>query len=65
MKQIWPWLCALASGVLLALCYAPASLGGLAWLALTPLIAAGFVYVLLVQLVEWGTRFLRGQLQGV
>lgn len=40
MKQIWPWLCALASGVLLALCYAPASLGGLAWLALTPLIAA-------------------------
>lgn len=40
MKTIWPWLCALASGAMLALCFAPASLGGLAWVALTPLICA-------------------------
>ncbi|WFU51664.1 amino acid ABC transporter permease [Sinorhizobium terangae] len=32
---------------------------------ITPLIAAGLVYVLLVQFVEWGTRFLRAHLHGV
>ena len=40
MKRFWPWLCALLSGLLLSLCYAPVNQGGLAWVALTPLIAA-------------------------
>jgi apolipoprotein N-acyltransferase len=40
MKVLWPWLAALASGILLALCFAPADLGGFAWVALTPLVAA-------------------------
>ncbi len=40
MKTFWPWLCALASGVMLALCFAPVDQGGFAWFALTPLIAA-------------------------
>ena len=40
MRRFWPWLCAILSGALLALCYPPANLGGLSWLALTPLIAA-------------------------
>ena len=40
MRRFWPWLCAILSGALLALCFPPANLGGLCWLALTPLIAA-------------------------
>jgi apolipoprotein N-acyltransferase len=40
MKSLWPWLCALASGVMLALCFAPVDQGGFAWFALTPLLAA-------------------------
>ena len=40
VKRHWPWLCAVSSGLLLALCYAPANLGGLVWVALVPLIAA-------------------------
>ncbi len=40
MKRLWPWFAALLSGMLLALCFAPASFGGLAWMALTPLVAA-------------------------
>lgn len=40
MNKFWPWLCALLSGILLALCYAPANLGGVAWFALTPLLHA-------------------------
>lgn len=36
----WPWLAAALSGVLLVLCFPPFDLGGLSWLALTPLIAA-------------------------
>jgi apolipoprotein N-acyltransferase len=40
MRRFWPWLCATLSGALLALCFPPADLGGLCWLALTPLTAA-------------------------
>ncbi|MFZ0708498.1 MAG: apolipoprotein N-acyltransferase [Terrimicrobiaceae bacterium] len=40
MRRFWPWLCAILSGALLALCYAPANLGGLCWIALTPLVCA-------------------------
>jgi len=43
MKKIltfWPWLAAVVSGAMLALCYAPARMGGLAWIALVPLVAA-------------------------
>ncbi|APO69811.1 amino acid ABC transporter permease protein (plasmid) [Rhizobium gallicum] len=32
---------------------------------ITPLIAAGLVYVILVQFVEWGTRLLRSHMHGV
>ncbi|MCX7869915.1 MAG: hypothetical protein N2322_08200, partial [Terrimicrobiaceae bacterium] len=38
--QAWPWAAAAASGALLALCYPPFSFGGLAWVALAPLLAA-------------------------
>ncbi len=40
MKHFWPWLCALLSGILLALCFPPVGAGGLAWIGLTPLICA-------------------------
>ena len=40
VKKLWPWLCALLSGVLLGLSYPPASFGGLVWLALVPLSCA-------------------------
>jgi len=40
MKRLWPWICALLSGGLLALCYAPINWGGLAWVGLTPVICA-------------------------
>jgi apolipoprotein N-acyltransferase len=40
MTGLWPWCAAAASGALLALCFAPASLGGLAWVAMVPLFAA-------------------------
>ena len=40
MRDSWPWLCAILSGTLLTLCYPPANLGGLSWLALTPLICS-------------------------
>ena len=40
MRRFWPWLCAILSGALLALCFPPANLGGLSWLALTPITAA-------------------------
>ncbi|HEX8313262.1 MAG TPA: apolipoprotein N-acyltransferase [Chthoniobacteraceae bacterium] len=38
--RLWPWLCAILSGVLLTLCFAPWNQGWLCWIALTPLIAA-------------------------
>lgn len=38
--NLWPWLAAMASGVLLAMCYAPWDKGGLVWFGLMPLIAA-------------------------
>jgi len=37
---LWPWLAAVVSGAMLALCFAPARMGGLAWIALAPLVAA-------------------------
>ncbi len=37
---LWPWVCAAASGFLLALCYPGWDQGWLVWIALTPLIAA-------------------------
>jgi len=40
MRNLWPWLYALLSGILLALAFPPADLGGLAWFALVPLIWA-------------------------
>jgi apolipoprotein N-acyltransferase len=40
IMQWWPWAAAVASGILLALCYAPWNRSGLAWFALVPLIAA-------------------------
>lgn len=40
MTRLWPWFAALLSGILLALCFDPADWGGLAWIGLTPLIAA-------------------------
>ena len=36
----WPWLAAVCSGVLYALCFAPFNLTWFCWIALTPLIAA-------------------------
>ncbi len=38
MQRIWPWLTALLSGVLLALCYAPFNLPVMVWLGLLPLL---------------------------
>ena len=38
--RLWPWLAAAASGVLLALCFAPWKITPLAWVALAPLICA-------------------------
>ena len=40
LRTAWPWLAAIASGVLLALSFPPTNLGGLIWIALTPLICA-------------------------
>jgi apolipoprotein N-acyltransferase len=40
--RVWPWLAAVASGVLLTLCFPPWDQGWLCWIALTPLICALF-----------------------
>lgn len=40
MKSLWPWLCALLSGALLALAFPPVDWGGVTWVALTPLTCA-------------------------
>jgi len=37
---LWPWLAAIASGLLCAACFPPCNISWLCWLALTPLIAA-------------------------
>lgn len=39
-QKAWPWAAAVLSGLLLAMCFAPFGFGSLAWVALTPLIAA-------------------------
>jgi apolipoprotein N-acyltransferase len=38
--HLWPWLASIASGVVLAMSYAPWDNGGLIWCALTPLVVA-------------------------
>lgn len=40
LLRFWPWLAAVCSGVLYALCFAPFNLTWFCWIALTPLIAA-------------------------
>ncbi len=40
LLQFWPWLAAILSGVLCALCFPPFNQNWLCWIALTPLIAA-------------------------
>lgn len=40
ITKFWPWLAAICSGLLYALCFAPFDLTWLCWIALTPLIAA-------------------------
>jgi apolipoprotein N-acyltransferase len=38
--RLWPWLAAIASGLLCTACFAPVNQSWLCWIALTPLIAA-------------------------
>ena len=38
--NLWPWLAAASSGVLIALCFPGWNQGGLCWIALTPLLCA-------------------------
>jgi apolipoprotein N-acyltransferase len=38
--RCWPWIAAIASGLLLALCFPGADQGWLVWVALTPLVSA-------------------------
>ena len=40
LHTLWPWLAAVLSGILQALCLAPWNQGWLCWLALTPLLCA-------------------------
>ena len=40
LGRLWPWLAAIASGLLGAACFPPFNQDWLAWIALTPLIAA-------------------------
>ena len=40
ISRLWPWLAALSTGLLLALCFAPWNITPLAWVALAPLICA-------------------------
>ena len=40
IAKLWPWLAAICSGVLYAVCFAPFNLTWFSWIALTPLIAA-------------------------
>src|SRR5262245_36180056 len=40
VTKFWPWLAAICSGLLYAVCFAPFNLAWFCWIALTPLIAA-------------------------
>jgi apolipoprotein N-acyltransferase len=40
LRKLWPWLAAIASGLLYAACFAPFDQSWLCWIALTPLLAA-------------------------
>ena len=42
-KRAWPWLAAVLSGVLLVLSFPPADVGGLAFVALIPLLMAVWI----------------------
>ena len=41
--RLWPWLAAALSGILLALCFPPCDVGGLAFIALGPLLFAVWI----------------------
>jgi apolipoprotein N-acyltransferase len=40
LLRLWPWIAAIASGLLYGACFAPFNRGWLCWFALTPLLAA-------------------------
>src|SRR5262252_2244364 len=40
ITKLWPWLAAILSGLLYAVCFAPFNLTWFCWIALTPLVAA-------------------------
>jgi apolipoprotein N-acyltransferase len=40
LRILWPWLAAIATGILYAACFAPFNYDWLCWIALTPLLAA-------------------------
>lgn len=61
----WPWFAAVASGVLLALCFVPWDLGGLVWLALMPLACVALLAPRRTFLLGWiaGTIFFTATFQ--
>lgn len=58
--QLWPLAAAFASGVLMALCYAPWKLGGLAWVALVPILGALLIPPCLSRKMAFGLGYLFG-----
>lgn len=64
MRNLWPWACAVLSGVLLALCFPPFNFGGLVWVALVPLICAIWFGKRWEKNDDW-RRFLLGYITGL